>query len=159
MTQDQDGSLRAFVGYNIKRALHLVQTDVAATLAPFSLRMVTWSALSVIRENAGLRQSQLADILAIERPNLVVLIDELERADLISRDRDETDRRAYSLTLTEAGEALYQDALSAMQAHEDRMTQGLTDEERQALISMLRRIEANGKAGGHADGTGSLPTP
>lgn len=155
--EDQDKSLRDFAGYNMKRAFNVIQADVNVTLAAFGLRMVTWSALSVIRDNTGLRQSQLADILSIERPNLVVLVDELERADLINRDRDAGDRRAYCLSLTEAGETLYADALAAMQAHDNRMTEGLTVEERQSLISMLRKIEANGR-GGNADGNGSLPT-
>lgn len=154
---EQDQGLRQFCGYNIKRAFNVIQADVNQTLARFGLRLVTWSALSVIKENPSLRQSQLADILSIERPNLVVLLDELERADLINRERDSTDRRAYCLSLTEDGDALYQEALLAIQAHEDRMTEGLTVEERTALIAMLRKIEANGKTGGETDGNGSLP--
>lgn len=153
---EQDQGLRKFCGYNIKRAFNVIQADVNQTLTRFGLRLVTWSALSVIKENPGLRQSQLADILSIERPNLVLLLDELERADLINRDRDSADRRAYCLSLTETGEVLYAEALLAVEAHEDRMTEGLTAEERVALIAMLRRIEANGKTGGETDGTGSL---
>ncbi len=154
---EQDQGLRLFCGYNIKRAFNVIQADVNQTLVPFGLRLVTWSALSVIHGNPGLRQSQLADILSIERPNLVVLLDELERSDLINRDRDSADRRAYRLSLTETGETLYHEALLAMEAHEDRLTEGLTREDRAALIAMLRRIEANGKTGGETDGNGSLP--
>ncbi len=153
---DKDTNLRQFAGYNMKRAFNVVQHDVNTTLNEFGLRMVTWSALSVIRENSGLRQSRLADILSIERPNLVVLVDQLERSELISRDRDAEDRRAYCLNLTDAGEALYQKALVAMREHDKRMTSGLSDEERETLISMLRKIEINGDLEGNANG--SLPT-
>lgn len=149
---DQDHELRAFAGYNMKRAFNVIQADVNATLAEFGLRMVTWSALSVIRENGGLRQSHLADILSIERPNLVVLIDELERADLITRDRDTGDRRAYCLNLTEAGKALYERALTSMHDHETRMTLGLSEDERNQLILMLRKIEANRNFGETTNG-------
>ena len=77
-----DATLRNFVGYRMKRAFNVVQADLTKTLKPFDLRMLTYTALVLIVDNPGLRQSQLADAMDIERPNLVVLIDELERRDL-----------------------------------------------------------------------------
>lgn len=146
-----DASLRVFVGYNMKRAFHTVQGDVTASLAPLGLRMLTFSALSVIVSNPGLRQSHLADALAIERPNLVLLVDELERADLISRDRAEDDRRAYSLNPTAAGTALCIRAREAVLDHDRRMTRDLTPEERSALIRALQSIETILKREGRDD--------
>ena len=37
-----DETLRAHVGYHMKRAFNTVQTDVNRVLAPFGLRMVTF---------------------------------------------------------------------------------------------------------------------
>lgn len=140
----KDATLRAFSGYGMKRAFNAIQADVNAALAPFDLRMVTFSALVVIVDNPGLRQTQLADLLSIERPNLVVILDELERRELISRDRAVDDRRAYALQVTLAGRRLHDKALAAVNAHEARMTAGLNPAERADLIRMLRRIEMNG---------------
>ena len=36
--------------------------------------------------------------------------------------------------------------MAAVQDHEKRMTAGLTEDQRQALIAALRQIEENGKA-------------
>lgn len=140
----KDLTLREFSGYGMKRAFNAIQTDVNAALAPFDLRMVTFSALVVIVDNPGLRQSHLADLLSIERPNLVVILDELEGRDLISRDRASDDRRAYALQVTLAGRRLHDKALAAVRAHEARMTAGLSAPERADLLRMLRRIEMNG---------------
>ncbi|MBY6049406.1 MarR family transcriptional regulator [Vannielia litorea] len=142
-----DEGLRGHVGYNMKRAFHMIQMDVNATLAPFGLRMVTFSALVVVMENPGLRQSQLAELLAIERPNLVVILDELEQAGLLTRDRAPDDRRAYALHVTAKGLALCEEARIAVSAHDKRMAEGLTDAELDLLITALRRIERNGKLG------------
>lgn len=139
--EEADAALRVFVGYNMKRAFHTVQGDVTASLAPLGLRMLTFSALSVIVSNAGLRQSHLADALAIERPNLVLLVDELERADLITRDRAKDDRRAYSLNPTEKGIALCRRAEQTVLDHDRRMTRDLTPAERSGLIAALQSIE------------------
>ena len=103
MTKVSDATMRGFVGYQIKRAFNVIQDDLAKTLKPFELRMLTYTALVLIVDNPGMRQSQLADAMDIERPNLVVIIDELERRELIVRDRVPTDRRAYALKATLAG--------------------------------------------------------
>lgn len=137
-----DDTLRGFVGYGIKRAFNTVQTDLNAVLAPLELRMLTFSALVIIVDNPGLRQSQLADALLIERPNLVIVVDELERRELITRDPAPTDRRAYALRATLVGRQLHARAMAAVQAHDNRMTQNLSEEERQVLAVALARIEA-----------------
>ena len=81
-----DETLRAHVGYHMKRAFNIVQADLTLTLKPFELRMLTYTALALIVGNPGLSQAQLAQAMGIERPNLVVIVDELERRELIVRD-------------------------------------------------------------------------
>ncbi len=140
-----DRSLREFTGYGMKRAFNAIQADVNRTLKPFGLRMVTFSALSVIGETPGLRQSDLAAALSIERPNLVVLVDELEQAGLITRDRVETDRRAYALAPTLKGRRLLARATKAVRAHDARMTAALSDGDKARLSVMLAAIERAGE--------------
>ena len=136
-----DETLRGFIGYNMKRAFNYIQSDLAQVLKPHDLRMVTFSALVLIVDNPGMRQSQLADALAIERPNLVVIIDELEGRDLISRDRVPTDRRAYALQATLAGRQLYDKALGDVMAHENRLMAKLGQTDRVRVIAAMRLIE------------------
>lgn len=140
-----DATLRRFFGYGMKRAFTIVQTDLNAVLKPFGLRMITFSALVVIRDTPGLRQAQLARVLQIEKPNLVALLDELERAGLITRTRLSEDRRAHALDVTGAGITLAARAVTAVEAHEARMTEALSAEDRQALLRALRRIEDLGE--------------
>ncbi|WP_334191348.1 MarR family winged helix-turn-helix transcriptional regulator [Pararhodobacter sp.] len=141
-----DSILRVFMGYDMKRAFAAIQTDVNAVLAPFGLRMLTFSVLSVIRDNPGLRQTQLAEILAIERPNLVLILDELEGLDLVTRTRARDDRRAYELKVTLKGRRLAERAFTAVTEHDDRMARGLSAEERAALHRALRQIQSNGRS-------------
>lgn len=140
-----DATLRGFAGYHMKRAFNVVQADLAATLKPFELRMITYSALVLIVDNPGLRQSQLADAMDIERPNLVVIIDELERRDLILREKVPTDRRAYALMPTLAGRQLCARAVAAVRDHEKRLLANLSDDETAAMIRALVRIETGVK--------------
>ncbi|MCR9126840.1 MAG: MarR family transcriptional regulator [Rhodobacteraceae bacterium] len=143
-----DAGLRGFVGYGMKRAMQVVQADLNATLAPMDLRMLTFSALTVVVDNPGLSQARLADALAIERPNLVLVVDELEQRALITRDPSPKDRRAYALKPTPAGVRLCGAARAVVMAHDDRMAAGLSPEARAALMEALRRIETPGEGQG-----------
>ena len=137
-----DAPLRDFVGYLMKRAFNVVRADLNACLAPFELRMITYSALAVIVGNPGLRQFRLAETLAMEPPNIVTIVGELERRGLIARLRVPEDRRAFALTPTPAGTALWREATKAVTAHDLRMTSGMSAEQREALVEALRIVEA-----------------
>jgi DNA-binding MarR family transcriptional regulator len=152
MTLPPDEVLREFVGYNAKRALAVIQTDVNAALKPFGLRMVTYSALIVIARNPGLKQADLAEALAIERPNIVPIIDELQAAKLVVRKRLPEDRRAYALHVTLPGQQVADAATIAVEGHNARMTAGMTDEEVVILNAALRRVENSRSRGEEAGG-------
>lgn len=141
---DLDAELRRLVGYGVKRANSAVTGEVERLLGQFGLRRTTYSALSVIAGNPGIRQSALAEVLAIERPNLVQILDEVMRAGWIARARDDADRRVYRLTATGAGLVRLAEAGEALRAYDDRLTRGMSADERTALIAALRRVEENG---------------
>lgn len=132
-----EDTLCLFIGYHLKRAFNLVQSDLAMTLKPLELRMLTYTALVLIVDNPGLSQAQIADAMGIERPNLVVIIDELEQRELITRERTPTDRRVYSLNATLAGRRLCKRAVAADIAHENRLFAGIDEKSRASLIQIL----------------------
>ncbi len=136
-TQINDETLRQLVGYHMKRAFNVIQADLTQTLKPFELRMLTYTALVLIVDNPGLSQSQLADAMDIERPNLVLIIDELEQRELIVRDRVQTDRRVYALNATLPGRRLCKKAITAVANHETRLLSGLDDNTRNDLLASL----------------------
>jgi DNA-binding MarR family transcriptional regulator len=141
-----DQTLRQFVGYNIKRTFNALHSDLVLTLRPYELRMITYTALVLIRDNPGLRQSQLADALAVERSNLVVIIDELERRELISRTPVLTDRRANALQVTLAGRRLCDKATAALQLHERSFLETVDQDAKETMLQVLNLIETNVKS-------------
>lgn len=145
VTHVSDASLRQLVGYHMKRAFNVVQADLAQTLKPFDLRMITYSALVMIADNPGLRQSQLANAMDMERPNLVVIIDELERRGLIVRDRVPNDRRAYALKTTAQGKQLCRKAVDSVVAHEKQLLSAIDPDTRATLLAALKTIENSPK--------------
>lgn len=136
-----DSQLRGFIGYNLKRAYMSIHSDFVASLTHLDLKPTTFSALAIINENPDISQTDLARSLAMERSNIVVMIDELESRGLIVRNKVPTDRRVYALRLTEKGAALFKDASRAVQHHEDKLLEDFSPDEKEQLARMLIRIQ------------------
>lgn len=142
-----DESLRSFAGYTMKRTFNVVKADLSRVLEPHGLRMMTFTALILIVDNPDLSQTQLAGALAIERSNLVTIVDDLEKGGWIARNPAPNDRRTHALRATLAGQKLCEKAFAAAQAHEEKLLAGLDENERAALISALRKIERSAAGG------------
>lgn len=68
-----------------------------------------WIVLFRLREQEGLSQVDLADVLELQPISLVRLLDRLVEHDLVERRHDPRDRRANRLFLTAAGRQLAND--------------------------------------------------
>lgn len=136
-----DETLRQFLGYHMKRAYNILRSDLSKTLEPLGLRITTYSTLTIIIDHPGIRQSNLAAALSIERPNMVLILDDLEQNGWINRERVPTDRRAYALTATLAGRRICEKAVALNQEHEARLLDGIETEEVEKLITALNKIK------------------
>lgn len=134
----QDQIARDLLGYNLKRSYLIVRNAAQSVLEPLGLRVVSMTALSLIVDNPGIAPSQIADALQMERPNIVVIIDDLETRQLISRARSKSDRRRFALTATVRGRRLRDQATKAV-AEAERAS--LSDADIATLMELLRRIQ------------------
>jgi len=137
--------LRQFIGYNMKRAYLVVQSDMNRVLSELGMRQATFAPLAIIIENPDITQTQLGQALSIERSGVVLIVDEMEEAELISRNRVKSDRRSYALRATLKGRQLWEKACVRVQQHEDAIMQDLPDDARSALKTFLNTIEATGR--------------
>src|SRR4051812_44021894 len=96
--------------------------------------------LAIIRDNPGMRQRTLAELLMVREPNMTRMIQGLQASGLISRDIDKTDRRAFHLVLTEKGRGLMQSVQNRLDALESKLLGGLDAHERINLRDYLDRI-------------------
>lgn len=136
-----DNALRGLVGYNLKRAYITVRNDFLSSMEEYDLRATTFSALMLIVDRPDMTQSQLAEALSVERSGVVVVVDELENRDLITRNRVEGDRRTYALRATLAGVQFSRKVMKAAEQHEEKLLSKMTEKQRTTLIELLNLIE------------------
>lgn len=92
----------------------------------------------------ALPQRHLADMLCIDANNTVILLNELEGAGWVVRERDPADRRRHLVRVTDAGRAAYDRALAARDGIEDEVLGPLDADERQQLHDLLARALGEG---------------
>lgn len=102
-----------------------------------------WQVLGLLRDNAGINQGGLADLLEVEPITLGRMIDRLQEAGLVERRADPADRRAWRLHLTDRGRAqlelLRPDAIATL----DCMLEGIDESDREVVLRSLERMRAN----------------
>ena len=111
-------------------------------LAAHDLSMWDYIMLShLAREPVG-SQLALAQAIGYDKTRLIALLDALERAGLVTRTPDPTDRRARIVELTAEGRRRHSAAQADIQAMEDDLLSSLSGGDRQALRRVLRRLIA-----------------
>jgi DNA-binding MarR family transcriptional regulator len=118
-------------------------------LKPLGLNTRHFGVMTLLRDqkaaDGGLASQQaIGERLRIDRTTMVALIDDLERAGYVKRDRNPDDRRAYVRTLTPAGRKAQTRAEKAIDSDAQQFFGRLSEPERQQLHGLLRRL--NGEA-------------
>ena len=78
--------------------------------------------------------------MRVDRTTMVAIVDELEAAGLVDRQRNPEDRRAYALVATDAGREWLAEKRGALMAAQEDLLSVLSAAERRALISSLQRL-------------------
>jgi DNA-binding MarR family transcriptional regulator len=130
--------LESRAGYLLRRISGAVMADLATTLSDLELKISEASVLIVIGDDPGRNQSSIGRRLGIQRANMAPLIAKLVDRGLV--ERTQADGRSTGLGLTARGAALTHVVRDRITAHESRMFNALTPEERRGLQDLLVKL-------------------
>ena len=93
------------------RTLDAVMPRFRKIFNEFGLTEQQWRVLRVLWDREAVTLNRLAALTLIPAPSLVGVVDRLERAELVTRQRSEADRRKVNVVLTSPGAALEHDIM------------------------------------------------
>jgi DNA-binding MarR family transcriptional regulator len=99
-----------------------------------------YAILAALDEGSRETQGAIAEALGYDKGQLVGLLDELEEAGLIERQRDPADRRRQVVKMTQDGRKTLARLRRLSGQLEDEFFASLDERERQQLHALLRRV-------------------
>ncbi|WP_133541564.1 MarR family winged helix-turn-helix transcriptional regulator [Microbacterium sp. BK668] len=136
----RESDLGTDVSFLLARANALSVSAGNAALAPFGLKVRSFSVLALSAGEVRPTQRDLSEFLRLDPSQVVALVDELEKRGLVERRPDPADRRANVVVATEEGRSLHVQAAAATRAAERSLHGDLAAPDRRVLADLLARI-------------------
>ncbi|MER6436033.1 MarR family transcriptional regulator [Streptomyces sp. NPDC001185] len=112
----------------------------APLLAASGLTMWEYIVLDRLSRRPAPNQLTLAREIKHDKTRLIKLLDRLQQRALIDRQRDASDRRSQTVSITSEGRALHATARAAIREMEDEFLAVLEPDERRSLLAILPRL-------------------
>ena len=133
--------LKAYPGYQLRRASGAQMAVLARRLAVLELRPTEATVLRLIDVNPGIKQSAIGRLLEIASANMAPLTARLYERGLIVR--EPVDGRSHGLKLSESGRRLAAKVSKVVSDHEERLMAKIPRPLRSAFLAALRALWAD----------------
>ncbi len=124
---------------------NLLYQEIKKDLARENLTVSQLDILVCLDRTKGLPLSEVADRLLVTGGNVTGIIDRLESAGLVTRQRDSKDRRVVWARLTEKGYSMYKQLLPRYIETMNSINAYLTPEERKELMRLLKKLSTGAR--------------
>lgn len=135
---------------NIIRTASQLTDAMELVLKPSGITLVQYNVLRILRgsEPDGLCRNELRERMLNRMPDVTRLLDRMEESGLVTRSREQEDRRQVRTQLTPRARRLV-DELDALVTQEHRQRLGhMPPEQLQSLVELLTRVRSHSKASG-----------
>jgi len=105
-----------------------------------SLSGSKWKVLAALSIEDGISQTKLADLIFVEGPTLVSMIDKLERLELVKRKPDPKDRRNNLIFMTKKSEEMIKTIVDCVLELRKTITKNISDKELEITKKVLRKM-------------------
>jgi MarR family transcriptional regulator for hemolysin len=102
-----------------------------------------WQVLHALTAADHRTQADVALAIGVRQPTLTHHLDAMERAGLVSRERQDANRRVQRVTVTESGRQLFLRLRRAAASFDGRLRAGLDDGDVMALRRLLLQLVEN----------------
>jgi len=127
----------------LSRAARTISRAFDDTLAAAGGSLPIWLILFNLKSRRVANQRELADAVGVRQATLTHHLNTMDAQRLITRRRDEANRRIHVVELTEAGEAAFLRLRDAAVAFDRRLRHGMPDDEIARLAGALEHLAGN----------------
>jgi DNA-binding MarR family transcriptional regulator len=147
--------LEAEVFLNLLRTADLLLRVETEVLKTGDLTSAQYNVLRILRAagEPGVNCAQIAERMVTRDPDVTRLLDRLERRGLVSRSREQTDRRVITIRISKEGKALVDALDKPVEARNRELLGHMGRDKLRTLVSLLA------EARGETETTATTPAP
>ena len=131
---------RRVPAYLIRRLQMISNAIIAEAFEDEDMPVSQWAVLTIIDNHPEIDQSQLADVVSIDKTNTGRLVDQLEAKGLVERRPNDSDRRVWMLRCTPLGLKIRKRLRPRALATQDRLLSCLEPAQREFFIDLMSRV-------------------
>ncbi|MCL4766188.1 MAG: MarR family transcriptional regulator [Hyphomicrobiaceae bacterium] len=146
-----------YIGYLIADVARLLRTVFDRRVRRLGLTRAQWLALTRLNRRPGLSQSEVADMLEIEKATACRLIDRLESKRWIERRPDKKDRRIKRIHLTARAIRVHASIWPVAEKTVDDALSDLSPDERRQFTDLMARVKGKLQALAESDLAAATP--
>ncbi len=147
MKPDTKKTYRALNSYTkLMRAAESVTNRVHRVLAEPKLTISQFGVLEALYHKGPLCQRDIASKILKSTGNITLVIDNLEKQNLVKRERDNQDRRYLTIHLTEAGTTLITRVFTDVESEIVKEMSSLDENEQELLGILCKKLGMKGGA-------------
>ena len=137
-TKQEVLALSTFV--KLMRATESVSADIHTALADSSLSTSQFGILEALYHLGPMSQKDMAGKILKSPGNITLVVDNLEKNELVVRNRNENDRRSYIISLTRRGEELIRHIFPGHAENIQKRMSRLSLDEQKQLSRLLKKL-------------------
>lgn len=117
-----------------------LQNALDQRLKRYDLDIKLWPVLFSLWQEEGVTQTELSKRCDVANYTMTRLLDQLQQQQLITRQQDLDNRRAFNIYLTNNGKALEQDLIREAERVNEMFLENLTVEEQTEFLTLINKI-------------------
>jgi MarR family 2-MHQ and catechol resistance regulon transcriptional repressor len=128
------------------KAYETLREHAQRNIASLGIGLTDFGILEMLRHKGPMPVNAIGSRLRLTSGSITAAVDRLEKKGLVARRNDPGDRRARVVHLTEAGTNLITCAFTEHEAAMERAVSGLSPEEREQAVELLKKLGLNAQA-------------
>ncbi len=152
-------------GHTVKELARAWRAEFDRRFRPMGLSDTSWVVIWLLSEHGTLPQGRVAELLGVEGPTLVRLLDRMEKEGWVRRQPSETDRRVKLVALTGQARPVYDAMLDTGFALRDELMDDIPEEHvaiaHTVMLRLLDKLNGldglSGQNGQDRDEAGACP--
>lgn len=135
-------------GFHIEVTMKKIRQTLQKKLIEKSLDITVdqWVILDHLMKTDGISQQELGDLTFKDAPTITRIIDLIVKKGLVARETSKTDRRKFSILLTDAGRDVYSRVLPVVKSLRKAGWAHLSESDFNELMRILRTVFVNMEA-------------